>query len=282
LTSEHREAFHVGLIVALLISFAVADITAPATVISHARFSIPFSLSTNPSKFTLDAPSNLLARGNIAIIARQGQLPSNVNLYVYYAWCSDSASGGQLYFEETGGAGWLYNLVCPFGSGGTTSSGDPGSSSPIFTATITTTNTQYQIIEQNTNGTTTNTVQGGFVVSATKKDTQPVIPGLSSASFTNIFQIPTGQTLYVWFESGNAAGCASGTLVCYIGINPVVSGGNCRLDVSGGSFMTSGSVDSVSSICTISGNSAFAWEAVLFNGDTVPHFISGIFVVSIF
>ena len=143
----------------------------------HARFTVQFSLSGSPSKYSLDADPNLVT-GLANTTARQGQFPASVNLYVWYVWCDTTVSGGKLVLQQTGGG--------------------------------------------------------------------------------------------------------AGSLVCYIGINPVVSGSNCRLDLSGGSFTTMGSPDSTVNVCTIAGNTSFAWESVASNTDTTPHLISGVFVVSIY
>src|SRR5438445_12057031 len=241
----------------------------------HARFTVQFSLSGSPSKYSLDADPNLVT-GLANTTVRQGQFPASVNLYVWYVWCDTTVSGGKLVLQQTGGgAGWAYSFSCGTGQ---SSNGNPGSTSVLFTQALAG-NNNYDIIEQNTNS-LADTMHGGFVVSTTNTNQQNILPG--SVAIQTIFQIKTGQTLHVWFESGSAAGCGAGSLICYIGINPVVSGSNCRLDLSGGSFTTMGSPDSTVDVCTIAGNTSFAWESVASNTDTTPHLISGLFVVSIY
>jgi len=261
------------IIVGDILTGAVSSHVAPSV---HPRFTVQFSVSLDPSKYSLDS-ENTLVNGLTSTTVRQGQFPSSVNLFVYYVWCDTTVSGGNIILQQTGGAGWTYTFACGTGQ---SSSGNPGTGNVLFTQSLGA-NNNYDIVFQNTN-TLADTMQGGFVVSTTNTNTQNALPGLAGSAFQTVFKIPTGKTLYVWLETGLGAGCAAGVLVCYIGINPLVSGGNCRLDLSGGSFATSGDAEASTAVCTITGNSSFAWESVMFNGDTAPHPITGLFLVSIY
>jgi len=249
-------------------------------ITTNNRITISFASSGTPSKYSLDADVNIV-NGLTNTIARQGQFPANVNLFVYYVWCDTTVGGGNLILQQTVGAGWIYTFACN-AAGGFASSGDPGSQSTLFNQALGATN-QYDIVEANTNA-LADTMQGGFVVSTTNTSTQPQIPS-GGVYVVMVFQIQAGQKVHVWYEAGNAGSCAAGTLVCWLGILQVTGGLSCKLDLSGGAFMSSGTPDGTVEVCTISptgtGNQ-LNFRVDVFNGDTLPRAISGLFLISIF
>ena len=279
MSSKNRNL--VGLVLFFIIiagDLVTGALSSSAPTSQHTRLTIPFSSSSTPSKYSLDADVNIV-NGLTNTIARQGQFPANVNLFVYYVWCDTTVSGGNLILQQTGGAGWIYTFACGTGQ---SSSGDPGSQATLFNQALGATN-QYDIVEANTNA-LADTMQGGFVVSTTNTSTQPQIPS-GGVYVANTFQIQAGQKVHVWYEAGNAGSCAAGTLVCWLGILQVSGGLNCKLDLSGGSFMSSGMPDGTVEVCTISpvttGN-GLNFRVDVFNGDTLPRAISGLFLVSIY
>ena len=267
------------LIAIIALAIGVIGIASPASpaIAKHPRFTVQFNIPEDMSKFSLDADINVVAAG-LSTIARQGQFPASVNLFVYYVWCDTTVTGGNLILQQTGGAGWKYTFAC---GNGQSSSGNPGFSSALFSQALGA-NNNYDIVEQNTN-IVGDTMQGGFVVSTTNAFSSSQLS--SASTFTqNILQITVGQSIHVYYETGFAASCASGTLVCYIGFNPTVLGSSCKLDLSGGTIFQSGDPEALTAICTITATDTIhnAYSAVLFNGDTVPRSIGGLFVISIF
>ena len=199
---------------------------------------------------------------------------------MFYVWCDTTVSGGSLILQQTGGTGWIYTFACGTGQ---SSGGDPGSTSSLFTQLITNAN-QYDIVYSNSNA-LADTMQGGFVVSSTATETQTEVPTTASLYVVNVFQIAAGQSVHVWYETGIAIGCTTGTLLCFIGILEVSGGRSCKLDLSGGAFMSSGTPDPTTEVCTMGpviagGQQNFRVDVS--NGDTAPHQISGFFLISIY
>src|SRR2546426_4175491 len=205
------------LIAIIALAMGVIGIASPAspTIAKHPRFTVQFNIPEDMSKYSLDADINIVALSS-STIARQGQFPASVNLFIYYVWCDTTVSGGNLILQQTGGAGWKYTFACGTGQ---SSSGNPGLSATLFSQVLGA-NNNYDIVEQNTN-IVGDTMQGGFVVSTTNAFSSSQLS--SASTFTqNILQITVGQSIHVYYETGFAASCASGTLVCYIGFNPTV------------------------------------------------------------
>ncbi len=246
----------------------------------HTRLTLNFASSGTPSKYSLDADPTVV-NGLTNTIVRQGQFPNlNGYLLVFYVWCDTTVSGGSLILQQTGGTGWTYTFACGTGQ---SSGGDPGSIATLFAQNIANAN-QYDIVYSNTNA-LADTMQGGFVISSTATEVQTQVPASASIYIMNTFQIATGQSVHVWYETGNAVGCASGTLVCWIGVVEVSGGRLCKLDLSGGVFMSSGTPDGSVEVCTMGpvaagGQQNFRVDVA--NTDTGAHQISGFFLISIY
>src|SRR5437899_8627416 len=131
------------LIAIIALAIGVIGIASPASpaIAKHPRFTVQFNIPEDMSKFSLDADINVVAAG-LATIARQGQFPASVNLFVYYVWCDTTVTGGNLILQQTGGAGWKYTFAC---GNGQSSSGNPGFSSALFSQALGA-NNNYDIV----------------------------------------------------------------------------------------------------------------------------------------
>ena len=264
----------------IAIGLAVVGIASGGGSSSPTRLTLNFASSGAPSKYSLDADPTVV-NGLANTIIRQGQFPNlNGYLLVFYVWCDTTVSGGSLILQQTGGTGWSYTFACGTGQ---SSAGDPGSTSSLFSQNIAGAN-QYDIVYSNTNA-LADTMQGGFVISSTGTEVQTEVPTTGGLYVVNTFQIAAGQSVHVWYETGLAVGCSSGTLVCYIGVLEVSGGRSCKLDLSGGLFTASGTPDATVEVCTMGpviGGGQQNFRVDVSNGDTAPHQISGFFLISIY